>query len=113
MSNWFQQIDEARDVEQLVAAVRDYLASWTPSELALLPAQCRPGRMKSGRDLEELHGMLVDAYRDSGAQGGALAALQRLTSFVVRASMRGAQLAAHGDQAAQPPAGPSATSREG
>lgn len=115
MPSWFQQIDDAADGERLVAVARDYFASWTPSELALLPPQCRPGRMKDARDLADLHGALVDAYRDSGIQGDALAALQRITSFVVRASMRAAQLAAAADQSAEPPTGPfrSEASREG
>lgn len=92
MRNWFRHLEDARNSEELIAIVRDHFATWTPEQLALLPQRCRPGRMKTVRDLEELHAALVDEHRVSDAQGDALATLQRLTSFVVRASVRSAQM---------------------
>jgi hypothetical protein len=92
MLNWFRHLEDARNTEELIAIVRDHFATWTPEDLALIPPACRPGRMKSARDLEELHAALVEEYRVSKAEGDELGALQRLTSFVVRASMRHAQL---------------------
>ena len=97
MLSWFRQIDDAASVDHVIAIVRDYLATWLPEELAHLPRACRPGRMKSEADLEDLHAILVDEYRADRLQGEALAALQRLTTFVVRASVRIAAL--HGDSA--------------
>jgi hypothetical protein len=76
----------------VIATARDYLATWTPHELSLLPSKCRPGRVKSEQDLDALHATLVEEYRDSDLEGEALSALQRLTSFVVRACVRVAQL---------------------
>ena len=92
MIHWFRKIDDARNAAEVIAVARDYLATWTPQELALLPPRCRPGRFKTEADVEALHATLVDEYRDSVAQGEALSTLQRLTSFVVRASVRLAQL---------------------
>jgi hypothetical protein len=105
MLNWFRQIDDAEDEVQLVAVMRQYFASWTPAELALLPQACRPGRMKSLEDLDALHLVMVDCYRQSTAEGEALAALQRMTSFVVRAAVRGAQLREDRDPSGEPPEG--------
>jgi hypothetical protein len=90
--SWFQQIDAANSPEQVVAVTRDYLATWTPDELGLMPAQCRPGRVKDAQDIEELHVNLVEEYGRNRLSGDALASLQRMTSFIVRASVRIAQL---------------------
>ncbi len=72
--------------------VRDFLATWSPAELGLLPAQCRPGRLRDEVDVEALHSALVEEYRGSRATGNELEVLQRLTSFIVRASIRIAEL---------------------
>lgn len=88
---WSRQIDAATSASEVVAIARDYLATWTPKELAKLPRECRPGRVKSPGDLEQLHASLVEEYRQSRLAGDELSALQRLTSFVVRASVRLAQ----------------------
>jgi len=115
MLNWFRQLDDARTTDQVIAIARDYFASWTPEELGRLPRDCRPGRMKSERDLEDLHVCVVEEFGRSEATGDDLATLQRLTSFVVRASVRSAQLAGEDDAAPEPPPGPanrSAASRK-
>ncbi|HET7732091.1 MAG TPA: hypothetical protein VFK48_18860, partial [Usitatibacter sp.] len=88
---WFRQIDDASSAREVVAIARDYLATWTPNDLAKLPRECRPGRVKSPGDIEQLHGCLVEEYRQNRLAGEELSALQRLTSFVVRASIRLAQ----------------------
>ena len=91
MVHWFRQIDSATSAGEIVAVARDYLATWTPKELAKLPRECRPGRVKSPGDIEQLHACLVEEYRQNRLAGEELSALQRLTSFVVRASVRLAQ----------------------
>ena len=93
MTQWFVQIDRARTATEVAFLTRDYIATWTPEELALLPEECRPGRIRDDKDIEELHGTLVDVYRASRATGPALEALQRITSFFVRASIRLSELA--------------------
>jgi hypothetical protein len=92
MSSWFQQLDAAKTPFEVVNITRDYLATWTPDELARLPAPCRPGRIRDEQDIEQLHVRLVEEYGLSRLNDEALSALQRMTSFVVRASVRIAQL---------------------
>lgn len=89
---WFRQIDDAGSAREVVAIARDYLATWTPTDLAKLPRECRPGRVKSAGDIEQLHACLVEEYRQNRLAGEELSALQRLTSFIVRATVRLAQL---------------------
>ena len=100
MLSWFHQLDRASSIPEVVRVCRDYLATWPPEELALLPQGCRPGRFKSDADLEALHSCLVDEYRRDRLSGDPLSALQRMTSFVVRASVRVAQLQGDSPEAA-------------
>ena len=90
---WFVQLDRAKSVPDVISVARDFMATWTPAELATLPEECRPARLRDEHDIEALHSCLVEQYRASRATGPDLQNLQRLTSFVVRASIRLAELA--------------------
>lgn len=108
MTTWFSQIDRARSVTELLSLTRDYIATWSPEELALLPPECRPGRIRDAQDIEDLHGTLVDVYRVTRVTGEALEALQRLTSFFVRLSIRLSEIAGRaGDASGGTGGGPS------
>jgi hypothetical protein len=102
MISWFAQLDNAQSGPAVVAIVRDYLALWSPEEIALLPPAVRPGRVRDASDVAELHARLVEEYRNTRASGDPLAALQRLTGFFARASVRIAQV---GETAADSGAG--------
>lgn len=92
MIAWYHLLDSATSPLEVVSVSRDYIASWTPQELAYLPVDCRPGKLRDRSDIEFLHDKLVDEYRDSHASGEALTRLQELTSFIVRAAIRIAEL---------------------
>jgi hypothetical protein len=93
MTSWFARLDRAKSISETLSVARDFLAEWTPSDLAMLPQSCRPGRMRDEQDVEAFHACLVEAYRESRATGAELDALQRLTSFMVRVAMRLSELA--------------------
>ena len=97
MSSWYGQIQAAASIGEVVAIVRDYIALWSPEEIALLPVDVRPGHVRDASDVTELHERLVEEYRGTRADGEALALLQRLTGFLVRASLRMAELARTGE----------------
>ena len=97
MLSWFQQIESAKSPSEVVAVTRDYLARWTPEELSRLPEPCRPGRVKDEQDISQLHVRLVEEYGRNRLAGDALSALQRITGFIVRASVRIAHLQAEDD----------------
>lgn len=92
MISWFGQLENASSATAVVAIARDYLALWSPEEIALLPSAVRPGRVRDGADVTDLNARLVEAYRNTRASGDALAALQRLSGFFARASVRIGQL---------------------
>jgi hypothetical protein len=100
MISWLGQLENAQSVGTVVAIARDYLALWSPEEIAMLPPAVRPGRLRDAADVTDLHGRLVEEYRTTRASGNELAALQRLTGFLARASVRIAQL---GDATADTP----------
>ena len=41
---WFDQLVAAGTAEDVVRVAREYLATWTPSEISALPPDCRPPR---------------------------------------------------------------------
>jgi hypothetical protein len=92
MTSWFAQLDRAKSIPETLSVVRNFMADWTPQDLALLPETCRPGKLRDEQDVETLHACLVETYRSSRATGHELDALQRLTSFMVRASIRLSEL---------------------
>jgi hypothetical protein len=92
MIAWFRMLENAQSPAQVVSIARDYLSEWTPQELARLPERCRPGKLRDEHDIEELHSKLVEEYRNTEATGEELATIQQLTSFLVRASIRIAEL---------------------
>jgi hypothetical protein len=102
MIAWYHLVDNATSSLEVVGAARDYFASWTPHEISLLPERCRPGKVRDASDIEFLHDLVVDEYRDSHATGEELSRLQELTSFLVRASQRLGEL---GEGTAQNDAG--------
>src|SRR5262249_26853087 len=113
MISWFAQLENAQSATAVVAIVRDYLVLWSPQEIALLPPDVRPGRMRDAVDVTELHARLVEEYRKTRATGDALAALQRLTGFFARASVRIAQVGEGSDAGTeQPPSADRVRSRE-
>jgi hypothetical protein len=92
MSTWHRQLDDAKSVGEVVSISRDFLATLTPRELARLPESCRPGKIRDESDIAELHGRLAEEYRTTRASGDALTTLQLITSLMVRASVRIAEL---------------------
>jgi hypothetical protein len=92
MSTWHSQIDDGKTVAEVVSIARDFLATLTPGELARLPAKCRPKKIRDESDIAELHACLAEEYRTTRASGDDLTTLQQITSLMVRASLRIAQL---------------------
>ena len=72
MHVWYQLLDARERSLEVVAVARDYLATWTPEELALLPVAVRPGTLRDEQDVEDLHATLVEEYRGTKATGEAL-----------------------------------------
>ncbi|HYC36125.1 MAG TPA: hypothetical protein VEC19_06865 [Usitatibacter sp.] len=48
--------------------LNDYLATWSPGEIALLPPSARPGRVKSPEDVRFWSERLAEAYCEAKAR---------------------------------------------
>lgn len=92
MTTWHGRIDDAKSVADVVSIARDFVATWTPEELGRLPVECRPGKIRDESDIADFHARLAEEYRVTRASGEALTTLQALTSFMVSASVRIADL---------------------
>ena len=49
-----QQLHAAATEREVVNVVREYLVGWAPSELAMLPQECRPGRIRDTEDIADI-----------------------------------------------------------
>ena len=92
MSSWHHAIAHAADRKALAALVNDYLAMWSPMELALIPAESRPDRIRGVEDIEYWRERLSDTYLSGGVHREDGGALSRLIAFFSAAADRVAEL---------------------
>lgn len=92
-TTWQHRLDAARGVDEVVASARDFLAAFSPLELAGLPEACRPpAKIVDAEDISSYAFELVRfecAERDETAE-----LVHKLARFFSHASMRVAQLTA-------------------
>jgi hypothetical protein len=98
--SWAQRLKAARDEAEVVATARDFLATFSPYDLARLPEACRPGRLVDGNDVNELAFILVRHDHDDGR--GTARCINRLTRFFTNASVRLSEVTAVPPPAAIP-----------
>ena len=83
----YADLSAAATVEEVMGVTRAFLASWTPEELASLPAGCRPSRVHGPQDIEQWADRLLLA-----SQAALLAdderRLDRLTTHFLIASVK-------------------------
>lgn len=84
-----------------MSVTRDYLACWSPEEIARLPIECRPGRVRDGEDISQWAFDLTSCHlaRRGAAQDEPL--LLKMMLFVNEASERLAKLKAAERSAAE------------
>ena len=51
MIPWHHKVDEAQSADELLTLAREYLGGWDPEDLAMIPPQARPTRIKGSDDL--------------------------------------------------------------
>ena len=92
MTNWHDRIDDIEDQDDLLALARDYLASWSPEVLAMIPEQARPTQVKGTDDLAYWHQRLVDCYCTGAAKGRESELVRDMLQFFAFALQRAAEL---------------------
>ena len=62
MNTWSARIEATENAADLLMLTREFLDSWHPAELAVLPPQARPCRIKGVDDLNFWHERLVEYF---------------------------------------------------
>ena len=87
MQSWLREIDRARTEAEVVATTRDYLALWSPTELARFPEDCRQIRVDTQADIARWRDRLQENYARAG-DDEVSERLQDLVTLVARANER-------------------------
>lgn len=87
---WHGLLHEAPTQEAVVALARDYIALWSPEELAHLPPELRPGKLVDSDDVTLYALRLVRAQLGGEEHPG----VQKMASFFSGASLRLSQILA-------------------
>jgi hypothetical protein len=83
---WFDLLAGASAPAEVVRIARDYLATWTPDEIAALPRDCRPPRsLKFPEEIVDYAFELVKAHCDADADDDGVT---RMATFFAEASWR-------------------------
>ena len=77
--------------EEVVELVRMYLGSWRPEDLAEIPVQCRPGKV---RDAEDVGDCAYELTKARIAANGPQALLVEMETFFAQACSRISELEA-------------------
>ena len=91
---WCYAVDTATDERELLEAVRDFVSTWTPRELARLPECCRPGRMSGLDAIAELAFQLSKCKLTFQGAMDEQVSLDRMHAFFMHANVKAARLLA-------------------
>jgi hypothetical protein len=86
---WLARLRAARTRTEVLEVAREYVARLPAGEVALLPSECRPGKLATEEDLQEYAFRLVKHH----GHGDDARAVIRLSEFFSRAAIRLAELA--------------------
>ena len=87
MQSWLRELDRANTESEVVATTRDYVALWSPTELAQFPEDCRQIRIDTQADIARWRDKLADGYARTRV-GEVSTRLQDLVTLVARANER-------------------------
>lgn len=89
---WRTYLRSATTEQAVVDLVRVYLESWSPEEVARVPAAAWPAAIASGRDLIRETLKIGQAHSTFSGNRASLALVQELLLFMTQASVRATQL---------------------
>jgi len=92
MISWHRDLENARTAGEILQVTRDFLATFSPAELACLPEAHRPQAVRGPDDIRDWSRRLTEEYWRQRAAGGELGAMQEMWSFFLRASIQLARI---------------------
>jgi hypothetical protein len=99
--DWRNLIRDSLHEDEVVSLVRDHMARWSPEEIARLPEDCRPGRIRDGDDISHWAYLLASNHCAGTVPANDEPLLERMLEFVTQAAIRVSELKA--DAPAAPP----------
>jgi hypothetical protein len=84
--SWQVRLDAARTEAEVVDAVRDFMATISPYDIARLPERCRPRKIVDASDITHYAFVIVRHHCDQGESSSRVA--HKLASFFTSASIR-------------------------
>lgn len=89
--SWQDAVRAAESEEDVLDIVRDFVAQFSPPEVAELPEDCRPGRFHDAHDVTE-YAFELARHRCDEAGEGADSLLHRFSAFFTDANERLAEI---------------------
>ena len=89
-SIWDLTIGEAATEHDIIELTLYFISTWTPQELARLPVDCRPGRVRGAEDIGSLAVNLSRAVMSASTLDAPY--VQRMAGFFSQASERLSQV---------------------
>lgn len=87
-ARWTTQLHGASNEQAVVGIVREYLQTWTPSELEPIPVAIDPARLNSGQDVSDLAVELTRAELKFTGPEKTAETLKEITAVVREAAAR-------------------------
>ena len=94
MPDWRRHFVAATTEHEVVTLAREHVASWEPQQLANLPEECRPGRIRDGDDISHSAYDLARAHCSLRYDGEQDVLVLRLLAFMSEAAIRVAEVKA-------------------
>jgi hypothetical protein len=90
---WEGRLQFAQDVVEVLSIAREFLAAFTPQELASLPGPCQPPLTLV--DIEDVNSYAFELVRHNCADSESAELVQKLAAFFSHAAARIAKLLAY------------------
>jgi|SRR5690349_21024527 hypothetical protein len=92
MRVWHDALEDGKSIPDVVATMQDYIASLTPRDLAPVPADCRPGRIRDESDIDYWNLRLADACTELWGTDRDGRVITEMSQMFLRASVRVSRL---------------------
>ena len=91
-TTWQERLDDSSTESDVVAVVKDFMASIEPREVMMLPEACRPGKFFDANDVTSYAFTLIRNECDDNSESARLG--KKLSVFFAAASIRLSQIMA-------------------
>lgn len=92
--DWRNLMRSSSHEDEVLELLRDHIARWTPQEIAHLPPDCRPGRIRDADDVSRWAFELASTHCAQSVAVRDEPVLERMLEFVTQAALRIAELKA-------------------